>query len=251
MPEIFINYRTGRGDENAAALLDHHLSGRFGSEKVFYASKSISPGQDFRDALSSASGTTKVLLVVMGPDWLKRDEHGEHPLEDEENWTRREILNALESGAHVIPILCGRKMPRLSKSELPAGLERLADLQSRPFDSGNADSCLKDIANALAELVPSLRDGVAEAPSFPSASTHNDISGTVEGAAVQAGAVHQKGVANGGTVINGPTGPVHTGKGSVHVGHIFNGGTTSYVEGSNTGGVHQNFGAQDDPREQR
>lgn len=119
MPEIFINYRTGRGDENAAALLDHHLSGRFGSEKVFYASKSISPGQDFRDALSSASGTTKVLLVVMGPDWLKRDEHGEHPLEDEENWTRREILNALESGAHVIPILCGRKMPRLSKSELP------------------------------------------------------------------------------------------------------------------------------------
>lgn len=250
MPEIFINYRTGDG-ENTAALLDQHLSRRFGSDRVFRASKSISPGQDFRTALSSASGTTQLLLVVMGRDWLKRDEHGEHPLEDEENWTRKEIRNALDSGARVVPILCGRKMPRLSSSELPAGLERLADFQSLLFDSGNADSCLNDIADSLAELVPGLSDNVAEAPSSPSASTHNAISGTVEGAAVQAGAVHQRGVANGGTVINGPAGAVQTGKGSLYVGPTINSETTTYVAGSNTGGIHQNFGAQDDPREQR
>ena len=250
MPEVFINYRSGRGDENAAVLLDQHLSRRFGSEKVFRAAKSIRPGQDFRDALSAASGTTKVLLVIIGPDWLKRDEHGEHPLEDEENWTRKEILNALGSGAHVIPILCGRKMPRLSPSELPAGLERLADLQSLPFDSGNADSCLKDIANTLAYLVPGMSDGTPEAAA-PAAGACNSNSGTVNGVSIQAGSFTQNGGSNGNTVINGSTGPVHNGDGSMYVGPTFNGGTTTYVAGSNTGGTHQNFGAQDDPREQR
>lgn len=250
MPEIFINYRTGDG-ENAAVLLDQHLSRRFGSDRVFRASKSISPGQDFRTALSSASGTTKVLLVVMGPDWLKRDEHDEHPLEDEENWTRKEIRNALDSGARVVPILCGRKMPRLSSSGLPAGLERLADFQSLLFDSGNADSCLNDIADSLAELVPGLSDNAADASPPPSASTCNRTSGAVDGTAIQAGSFNQNGGSNGKTVINGATGPVHSGDGPQHIGPTFNGGTTNYVAGSNTGGIHQNSGSKNDEREQR
>ena len=68
MAEVFINYRTGDGDE-AAEFLASHLSDRFGKEHVFKASRSIPPGELFPRALIHAAQKSTVLLAVMGPDW--------------------------------------------------------------------------------------------------------------------------------------------------------------------------------------
>jgi hypothetical protein len=52
--EVFINYRTGDGDE-AAEFLAARLSDRFGKEHVFKASHSIRPGELFPKALIDAA----------------------------------------------------------------------------------------------------------------------------------------------------------------------------------------------------
>ena len=68
MAEVFINYRTGDGDE-AAEFLASRLSDRFGKEHIFKASHSIQPGESFPKALIDAAQKSNVLLAVMGPDW--------------------------------------------------------------------------------------------------------------------------------------------------------------------------------------
>jgi len=50
MQGVFINYRTGDGEE-AAALLEQRLSDRFGKERIFRATTSIKPGQPYPEKL--------------------------------------------------------------------------------------------------------------------------------------------------------------------------------------------------------
>ena len=45
------------------------------------------------------------------------------------------------------------------------------------------------------------------------------------------------------TVINGGTGPTHTGPGPLYAGPSFHGGVNNYVADRNSGGIHQNLGA--------
>lgn len=250
MPEIFINYRTGDG-EQLAALLDQDLSRRFGSEKVFRAGKTIRPGQNFRSILSAASAMTQVLLVIIGPRWLDHDKQGGNPLENMDNWTRKEILNAIEYGATVVPILCGRTTARLSRADLPVELAAVADFQSIVFDTGNADADLQKIARHLAELMPGLTDKTkTESPSDEPGHTHNSMEGKQD-VAIQAGKFHQSGGSIGRTVLNSPSGPVHTGDGPQFIGPTFHGGGNNYVAGTNRGGIHQSFGIQETPEDDR
>ena len=86
MPDVFVNYRTGDGDE-AATLLGERLSDRFGAERVFRATRSIPPGAAYGDHLLHAVRYSAVLLAVVGPGWLT------HPrLREADDWVRREIL---------------------------------------------------------------------------------------------------------------------------------------------------------------
>jgi hypothetical protein len=68
-----------------------------------------------------------VLLVVIGPRWLKND--GASRLHDPRDWVRIEILSALERNILVIPILVdGATMP--SEADLPEELRLLASYQA-------------------------------------------------------------------------------------------------------------------------
>lgn len=243
MPKIFINYRTGDG-EYFAAHVDEHLSRRFGDDAVFRAGKSIEAGQDFRSTLSAASAATRALLVVIGPNWATCDAHAGTSLADPDNWTRKEIRNAIEHGANIIPVLCGRKTPRLTPSDLPPGLERLGDFQALTFDTGNARDDLDKIADVLSRLVPGLPPSSPVPPSTETAGSSNSIGGDVSGIAIQAGTFTQNGGSVGNTVINGATGPIHTGAGAQYIGSITSGGTSNYAAGSNPTGIQQNFDSQ-------
>lgn len=244
VPEIFVNYRTGDGD-HVAALIERELSRRFGSDKVFRASKSIRPGENYRHALSTASSAAQVLLVIIGEKWLTLPGYnGKSGLDDEENWTRTEILNAFDHGAWVIPILIGRKMPRLSPNSLPTPLAPLADQQSITLDTGDPDPGLDKIAKRLVELIPGLVDRTVERSADPE-HTRNQVSGTVSGVSIQARDFQQTGGTIGRTVIHNVHGPVNSGDSdqlNQYHSPTFHGDGNNYITGKNTGGVRQNFG---------
>lgn len=158
MPEIFVNYRTG-DEENAAVLVARELSRRFGSERVFLASKSIKLGRDYTQELLMAVRKSEVLVAVVGRRWLvAKNGDGSNPLLDENDWVRKEILEARDNAVRVVPILIGRTLPRLSRSDLPEVLEWLADCQDERFDSRTAESDLRRIGDKLLDLVPGLVD---------------------------------------------------------------------------------------------
>ncbi|WP_073813579.1 TIR domain-containing protein [Kitasatospora sp. CB01950] len=157
MSLVFVNYRTG-DEEAVAALLDHGLSHRFGSERVFRACKSIAPGRCYPQELIAAVRSCPVLLAVIGPRWFDvRGRDGRAAVEDPEDWPCREIAEAFAAGALVVPVLVGAT-PRLRPERLPEPLAALAHCQYRRLDLRTSHADLTRIADELACLVPELAD---------------------------------------------------------------------------------------------
>lgn len=209
MPEIFVNYRTGFG-EQAAAHLEDHLSRHFGSERVFRDAKSIDPGADFRERLHAASTSARVLLAVIGEGWAGAIRNGRIALEDPTDWIRREILNAREAGARIIPVLCGHNMEPPRASELPPELAFLADNQALRLDHRNSADDLAQITRKLGEIVPGLEK--------PEGRANNINNGPVK-TLIQSDRVGDVtiGDTSSTTHFHGTvTGPLHTGSGPLH-----------------------------------
>lgn len=206
MPDVFINFRTG-DEESAATLIDRDLSTRFGSEKVFRDSKSIRAGEEFPQRLLSAVHGSRVMLAVIGPRWLvARGSDGRNALDNEQDWIRRELLEAKEFGVRVIPVLVGERTARLDSAAMPPVLTWLADLQYRRFNTRSADADLATIAAELIELVPGLADRTA----------------AVAGESVRSGITSTARDVHGDIInVKDTSGPVHVGRG-----HQFNGSTT-------------------------
>jgi hypothetical protein len=249
MPEIFINYRTGDGEAAAAHLADK-LSERFGSDRVFHASRSIGLGSAYPGELESALRKCSVLLALIGPDWV----NFRTKLNDPADWVRHEIVTALEWGTPVIPVLLGRRMPRLSPAGLPQALAPLAGLQSAVFDTHDVEGGVRRIGDALAALVPGLENerDPAPAPAGTVTNTAGDVGGNVAQARDVSGGL------NLGTQIRDAHGPVHTGQGDIfhnarvhHGDRHVSGDGAMYVEGEQHGGVRQNFGARPRTEDER
>jgi hypothetical protein len=149
--EVFINYRTGDGEE-AAEFLASCLSDRFGKEHVFKASHSIQPGELFPKVLMDAARKSHVLLAVMGPDW-----GADSQLREEADWVRTEILAAQTSGTRVVPVIKGRKTDRLARASLPPELMWLADVHSLRLDMHESTDDIIRIGDFLADLLPTLK----------------------------------------------------------------------------------------------
>lgn len=206
MPDVFINYRTGDGDE-AAVLVEKALSLCFGEEKIFRAARSIMPGDPFPQVLLRAVRRSAVLLAIIGPGW------SHHPrLHDESDWVRREILEAYACGIRVVPLLKGRKTERLNAADLPADLARLADAQSLRLDIRDNATDLAHIADKLAGLVPSLKKVNQAAIRSHDESTARGPVRNTRGTVAQASEI----VGDFGTVVKGDRAIVHAGKGNIY-----------------------------------
>ncbi|MCW2930955.1 MAG: hypothetical protein JWM19_1917 [Actinomycetia bacterium] len=188
MAEVFINYRTGDGDE-AAELLAARLSDRFGKEHVFKASHSIQPGELFPKALIEAAQKSNVLLAVMGPDWGAAAQ-----LREEADWVRTEILTAQKSGTRVIPVIKGRKTDRLARASLPPELMWLADVHSLCLDMHESTDDLTRIGDFLSDLLPTLKaaDQTAAEPTASGATDNSasDLAGNLVQGRDISGGVH-------------------------------------------------------------
>jgi hypothetical protein len=239
--EVFINYRTGDG-EKTAALLEENLAHRFGGEHVFLASNAIPPGATYADALLSAVRRSGIVLAVIGPDWSKHSR-----LHDESDWVRKEILEAFTCGIEVIPILDGRKTERLNPADLPAPLQRLADVQSVRLDQHDLPSGLKRIGDMLAAKLPRLKAADRTPRQEPEAGDVRNSIGEAHGNIVQAGSF----TGDAGTISKGNHGPTHFGSGDInqHSPRI-SGRGAMYIARDNQGGIRQNFGDTRDKGEE-
>lgn len=143
MPRVFVNYRTG-DEESCALLVERELSTAFGKENVFRASKSIPAGAQFEQGLLRGVWRSDVLVAVIGRRWLTVG-----PLDDPDDWTRREIVEAFAHDVTVIPLLVNGA-DRLHPADLPDDLGELAVRQYLRLDHRNPDADLAQLVAAIA-----------------------------------------------------------------------------------------------------
>ena len=110
-------------------------------------------GTEWPQVLCDAVENSRVLISVIGPDWiLARDEYGRRRIDDPEDWVRREIELALEHGKTIMPLLV-RRARMIPASALP---REIASLALRQAFEIRAESWAHDLEFVLRELASHL-----------------------------------------------------------------------------------------------
>ena len=129
MPGIFISYR--REDTVAwAVTLRDRLVHAFGDRQVFLDLDVLAPG-DWRDQIDRTLNVSRIVLVMIGRNWLSaRDDQGRPRLFLEDDVHRAEVMQALiRNNVTIIPVLLdGASMP--SPDDLPDELKALTRHQA-------------------------------------------------------------------------------------------------------------------------
>lgn len=152
MPRIFISYR--RADSQTVTdRLYERLAREFGFTNVFRDIFSIHRGQDFKSAIEQELRRCKVVLVIIGRQWLtvKDQETGRPRLFEPDDVVRQEVKSALgNSRIRVIPVLVEDAQPPAAE-QLPPDLR---DLATRNMARVRNDP---DFNNDVALLVSDIR----------------------------------------------------------------------------------------------
>ncbi|KQP22718.1 4a-hydroxytetrahydrobiopterin dehydratase [Pseudorhodoferax sp. Leaf267] len=148
-PNVFISYR--RTDAiDAVRGLYFQLRLRFGSRQVFMDVSGIEPGDVWPDRLQRALTKASVVLVVIGPTWLRAtDQYGRRRLDETGDWVRQEIEQALRSGKPVIALLVGGLTVLPPAEALPEPLRELRNRQHLVIH----DQSWEDNVGSLARLL--------------------------------------------------------------------------------------------------
>jgi hypothetical protein len=120
---IFISYRRSDAPSASRALADA-LKVRFGSEEVFFDTKDVAAGDNWRADVVHRVGACDVLLAVIGRHWLSsaRDHMGRAVLDHSaEDVLRLEVETAVQHGTPIVPVL-------VDDAEMPP-----RELLARPF----------------------------------------------------------------------------------------------------------------------
>jgi hypothetical protein len=126
--DIFVSYRAADTRFGAAATYEL-LATRFGRERIFLDNQSMRPGSNYPQQLWDALESMRVLLVLIGPQWLAGDARGEPLIQRDDDWVRREIRHAFLRAVPVVPVLLdGTGLP--AAGALPEEVRRLTHCQA-------------------------------------------------------------------------------------------------------------------------
>lgn len=158
MDGIFISYRRDDSAGYAGRLYDR-LVPRFGAARVFMDVEGIELGADFVTAIEDAVGSCRVLVVIIGDEWLStQDAAGRRRLDDPHDFIRLETVTALTRGIRVVPVLVGGAlMPRAE--DLPEDLKPLARRQAIEISHKQWEATTDELIRALEGML-----GPDEAP---------------------------------------------------------------------------------------
>src|SRR6516164_3535051 len=117
--KIFVSYR--RQDTAASAVgIGQYLEKEFGNKNV-YIDVETHAGAKYASAIEKRLAECRVLLVLIGPHWLK--------LQKPNDWVQREIAYALKQDITVIPVLIdGTELP--DHELLPDDIKGLVEHQA-------------------------------------------------------------------------------------------------------------------------
>lgn len=168
MADIFVSYRRGDSAGHTGRLVDS-LERHFGRDAVFQDVQSIAAGRRWDDVIRDGVSTCRVLVAVIGRDWLTTAAEGTRRLDDAEDHLRREITTALARDIPVIPVLVdGAPMP--AAQQLPDDLKPLARWQAHEltdsrweYDTGR----LMTMIERTAGIAPAIAGRQAQAQPGP------------------------------------------------------------------------------------
>jgi hypothetical protein len=150
---IFISYRRADSADITGRIYDR-LIHRFSREIVFKDVDSIPLGIDFRQHLESALSQCRVLLAIIGDQWVGKETiGGKRRIDDPRDHLRLELEVALARNIPVIPVLV-RNASVPGEDQLPQALQSLAyrnGIQIRPDPDfhGDMDRLIKGIESHL------------------------------------------------------------------------------------------------------
>ncbi len=121
---IFISYRRSDSAPYAGRLHDH-LADHFGKDRIFMDIEAIGAGSDFIHSIEQSLSISDAVIVLIGKTWASTPgADGKPRLADPDDFVRMEIVEALESGMEIFPVLVGgAQMP--VTSDLPDALAGL------------------------------------------------------------------------------------------------------------------------------
>lgn len=168
MAGIFISYRRDDTAPYAGRLFDR-LTREFADDVVFMDIDNIEPGDDFIDVIDSRLRSCQVVLALIGPDWLSRDDKsGRRRIDHPDDFVRMELTRALQQRVRVIPVLVGdAQMP--ASAELPDDLKPLTRRHAVEISDSRFHT------DAL-RLIERLRKDIASVAATPPASLPSDSS---------------------------------------------------------------------------
>jgi TIR domain len=146
--KIFISYR--RESEAANALsISQYLEHEFGRKNVFI-DVDMRAGAKFPTVLEERLRACKVMLALLGPDWVNaKDDVGQRRLNNPNDWVRLEIGRALARDITVIPVrVNGSDLPK--RDTLPTDIQGLLDHQAASVTTAS-------FRNDMAGLVRDIR----------------------------------------------------------------------------------------------
>lgn len=126
--KLFVSYRRSDTQDFAGRLVDR-LRETPGIEQVFIDVDGIAPGERFPDKLAASLKHTDATLVVIGPGWAGPRDGAPPRIQDEGDFVRAEVREAIACGKRVIPVLAnGAVMP--DAASLPNDLRALPELNA-------------------------------------------------------------------------------------------------------------------------
>ena len=142
-PLIFISYRRADAGGHAGRIFDR-LRNSFNPADVFFDQETIQIGDPFPDRIDAAIRSAKVVLVIIGPDWLNT--LNAKAAEATIDYVHREVTIAIERKVHdevvVIPILVGGT-PMPQRDDLHDSLREsvgpMFNYQAHAFQDRQAD----------------------------------------------------------------------------------------------------------------
>jgi len=105
--KIFLSYRREDASADARSIYQHQR-GTFGKDQLFIDVDTIEKGRDFRQILERNLKECRVLIAVIGKNWLSvKEPNNNRRIDDENDFVRLEISKALAKDVVVIPVLVG------------------------------------------------------------------------------------------------------------------------------------------------
>ena len=160
MMGIFISYRRDDSAASAGRLYDR-LVDHFGKQQVFRDLDAIAPGAEFAKVIEARISQSKVLIAVIGKDWLNaKNEQGQRRLDAPNDLVRAEIREALNQKKWVIPVLVeGASIP--NAPALPSDIAALAQRSAIKISESRFNYDAGELIKAIKAVVSTPPDGRA------------------------------------------------------------------------------------------